>query len=111
MARYCSILLCAAVAALVALGLVMLASTSAWVRGVEAPYHFLSRQTLMVCAGLVAAVFAARWPFEHYRKVAPWLFVFVSILLALCYVPGIGVSIFGSIKMRSTRRSKCRCPF
>ena len=96
MARYCSILLCAAVATLVALGLIMLASTSAWVRGVEAPYHFLSRQTLMVCAGLVAAVFAARLPFEHFRKLAPWAFLLVCVLLALCFVPGVGVSIFGS---------------
>ena len=96
MSRHCSTILCAAVAALVALGLIMLASTSAWVKGVEAPYHFLSRQTAMVVVGLVAALIAARFPLEKVRKLAPWMFVVICILLVLCYVPGVGVSIFGS---------------
>lgn len=96
MTRHCSIILCAAVAALVALGLIMLASTSAWVKGVEAPYHFLSRQTAMVLIGVVAALIAARFPVEKLRKLAPWMFMGTCLLLVLCYVPGIGISIFGS---------------
>jgi cell division protein FtsW len=96
MTRHCSTILCAAVAALVAIGLIMLASTSAWVKGVEAPYHFLSRQTAMVIVGLIAAVIAARFPLEKIRKLAPWMFVVTCVLLVLCYVPGVGVSIFGS---------------
>ena len=89
MARHCSTILCVAVAALVALGLIMLASTSAWVKGVEAPYHFLTRQTIMVVVGLIAAIFAARWPVENFRKLAPWMFCGACVLLILCYVPGI----------------------
>jgi cell division protein FtsW len=96
MARHCSTILCIAVAALVALGLIMLASTSAWVRGVENPYHFLSRQTVMVVVGLIAAIVVARWPIEKFRSYAPWMFIVACVLLALCFVPGIGVSIFGS---------------
>ena len=96
MARHCSTILCIAVAALVALGLTMLASTSAWVRGVEAPYHFLTRQAFMVAVGLFAAIFAARLPMEKFRKLAPWMFAAICVLLILCYVPGIGVSIYGS---------------
>jgi cell division protein FtsW len=96
MARHCSIILCIAVAALVALGLIMLASTSAWVKGMEAPYHFLSRQTIMVVLGLIAAVVAARWPVENFRKLAPWMFVGACILLVLCYVPGIAAPELGS---------------
>jgi len=96
MTRHCSTILCAAVAALVALGLIMLASTSAWVKGVENPYHFLSRQALMVLLGMVAAFVAARFPLEQVRKLAPWLFGTMILLLVLCYIPGIGVSIFGS---------------
>ena len=96
MTRHCSTILCAAVAALVALGLIMLASTSAWVKGMEAPYHFLSRQTIMVVVGLVAAVFAARWPVENFRKLAPWMFVGACLLLALCYVPGVAAPELGS---------------
>ncbi|RPJ35626.1 MAG: cell division protein FtsW [Verrucomicrobiaceae bacterium] len=96
MARHCSIILCAAVAALVALGLIMLASTSAWVRGIEEPYHFLSRQAAMVGLGLVAAVFTALCPQEKFRKHAPWMFIGACVLLILCYVPGIGVENYGS---------------
>jgi cell division protein FtsW len=98
MSRHCSTLLCAAVAALVALGLIMLASTSAWVRGVEDPYHFLSRQTFMVLIGLAAAVVASRFPLEKFRKLAPWMFLVAFVLLSLCFAPGIGVSIFGSAR-------------
>lgn len=96
MTRHCSTILCIAVAALVALGLIMLASTSAWVRGIEEPYHFLSRQTLMVMVGLGAAIGAAWCPVEKFRKFAPLMFVAACVMLALCYVPGVGVSIFGS---------------
>lgn len=96
MARHCSTILCAAVALLVALGLIMLASTSAWVKGVEAPYHFLQRQAIMVMVGLVAALVASKLPLEFYRKFAPAMFVVICILLALCFVPGIGISIYGS---------------
>ena len=56
MARHCSIILCASVALLVGLGLVMLASTSAWVSGMENPYHFLTRQACFAVAGLVFAM-------------------------------------------------------
>jgi cell division protein FtsW len=94
--RHCSTILCAAVAALVALGLIMLASTSAWVKGMEAPYHFLSRQTIMVVVGLVAAVFAARCPVEYLRKLTPWMFLGACLLLALCYVPGVAAPELGS---------------
>ncbi len=96
MARYCSIILCAAVAALVALGLVMLASTSAWVKGFEEPYHFLTRQSMMVVAGLFFAVVAAWCPTEWVRKSTVWLYLLACVLLALCYVPGIGIESFGA---------------
>ncbi len=96
MVRHSSIILCAAVAALVALGLIMLASTSAWVRGMEQPYHFLTRQAIMVGFGLIAAIMAASCPQEFFRKYSPWLFLVACVLLALCFVPGIGVEIYGS---------------
>lgn len=96
MVRHCSTFLCAAVALLVALGLIMLASTSAWVKGVEAPYHFLSRQAIMVVVGLVAAFVASRLPLDYFRKFAPAMFLGICVLLALCFVPGVGISIYGS---------------
>ncbi len=96
MARYCSIILCTAVALLVGLGLVMLASTSAWVQGMENPYHFLTRQACFAAAGLVFAVIAALMPVERFRKFSPWILGFACVLLVLCYVPGIGVEQYGS---------------
>ena len=96
MARHCSTILCIAVAALVALGLIMLASTSAWVKNVEEPYHFLTRQAAMAGLGLVAAVFASRLPMENFRKLEPWMFGGACVLLILCFVPGIAAPELGS---------------
>ena len=95
MTRHCSIILCTAVAALVALGLIMLTSTGAWVKGFG-PYHFLSRQAIMVLLGLVAAVVAARVPLEMLRKYSPWMLGTACVLLALCFVPGIADPQYGS---------------
>ncbi len=95
MARHCSLLLCAAVASLVALGLIMLTSTGAWVAG-HGPYHFLSRQAGMAVVGLIGAVIAARFPLDGLRRAAPWLFFIACVLLILCYVPGIADPQLGS---------------
>jgi len=95
MIRHCSTVLCAAVAVLVALGLIMLTSTGAWVKGFG-PYHFLSHQAIMVGVGLIAAIIAVRFNVEHLRKFAPWLYGLMCLTLVLCYIPGIGVSIYGS---------------
>ncbi|RYD20057.1 MAG: cell division protein FtsW [Verrucomicrobiaceae bacterium] len=95
MTRHCSIILCAAVAALTALGLIMLTSTGAWVPGFG-PYHFLTRQATMVGIGLAGAFAAAIFPIENLRKFAPGMFAVICVMLALCYVPGIGVEIYGS---------------
>lgn len=94
-ARHFSIILCFAVGALVALGLIMLTSTGAWVKGFG-EYHFLTRQSIMVLVGLFAAVMAARFPLEMVRKLAPWMFVGACILLVLCFVPGIAEPQYGS---------------
>ncbi len=96
MVRHSSTILCAAVAFLVALGLIMMASTSAWVKGVEEPYYFLTRQAIMMGVGLIAAFVASKFPLEFYRKLTPVMFIAICILLALCFVPGIGISIYGS---------------
>lgn len=95
MARHCSTILCAAVAALVALGLIMLTSTGAWVRGVG-PYYFLTHQAAMVGIGLVLALFAARVNVEFLRKLAPLMFIIICILLVICYIPGLNVELYGS---------------
>jgi cell division protein FtsW len=96
MLRQSSILLCLAVAALVALGLTMLASTSVWVHGVEEPYLFLRKQAVMAAFGLLGAVAAARVSLDWLRKMAPWMLGGVCVLLGLCFLPGIGVETLGS---------------
>ena len=95
MTRHCSIILCAAVFALVALGLIMLTSTGAWVRGFG-PYHFLQRQAIWVAVGLVAAIFAAKFPLEWFRKFSPWMLSAACVLLICCFVPGIADPQLGS---------------
>lgn len=97
MVRYCSIILCTAVALLVALGLVMLASTSAWVleEGKD-PYYFVWSQGKMVVLGLVGAFFASRVPDAWLRKLWPWALGICCVLLALCFLPGVGVDTYGA---------------
>ena len=89
MSRSASIVLCTAVAALVVLGLVMLASTSAWVKNVEEPYHFLTRQAWMAAAGLIGAFILSKVNPIWFRKIWPWALAIVCVLLVLCFVPGI----------------------
>ena len=96
MFRHASIFLCFAVAILVALGLVMLASTSVWVRGVEEPYLFLRKQLQMAVLGLICAVIAAIVSPELIRKHAYLILTLTCILLALCFSPQVGVEEYGS---------------
>ena len=96
MSRSASIVLCTAVAALTVLGLIMLASTSAWVQNVEEPYHFLTRQAWMAAGGLAGACFLSRVDPIWLRKSWPWALGFVCVLLVLCFVPGIARPELGS---------------
>jgi cell division protein FtsW len=95
MTRHCSIILCTAVALLVALGLIMLTSTGAWVKKIE-PYHFVERQAYMAAAGLVFAFIASRFPIERLRAYSLWMLAGMCVLLVLCFVPGIADPQWGS---------------
>lgn len=96
MLRYSSILLCFSVVALVALGLIMLASTGVWVHNVDDPYHFLKRQAYMAAAGLVLAAILVWTPQEFLRRTYPVQMLAAVIALGLCFMPGVGEEIFGS---------------
>ncbi|MDH4445575.1 MAG: FtsW/RodA/SpoVE family cell cycle protein [Akkermansiaceae bacterium] len=95
MLRHCSIIVCTAVSVLVVLGLVMLTSTGAWVKGFD-EYHFLYRQLEMLGVGLVAAFVAAIFPLESLRRWSPWFLGIACVALILCYVPGISEPQYGS---------------
>jgi cell division protein FtsW len=96
MIRYASIGLILCVGMLVALGLTMLASTSAWVPGVDDPYLFLRKQSIMLVIGIFAALAGAYVPLAWLRKLSPWILLSAVVALALCFVPGIGVEIYSS---------------
>lgn len=96
MLRHSSTLLIIAVALLCGLGLVMLASTGVWVRGLEEPYHFVIRQSMMVVLGIGAAVFMAKMPIEVIRKALPIAYIAICVALALCFVPAVNVEEYGS---------------
>ena len=96
MLRHSSTLLIIAVALLCGLGLVMLASTGVWVRGMENPYHFVTRQAIMIVVGIAAAVVMAKVPGDWIRKLTPVAYVASCVLLALCFIPGVGIEEFGS---------------
>jgi cell division protein FtsW len=94
--RYCSIVLCLAVGLLVTLGLVMVSSTGAWVYQNDGPYTFVRKQAFMAIIGVIGAIIAARFPEKIIRKYWPWALAAVCVMLALCFVPGIGIEEFGS---------------
>jgi len=96
MLRYASIGLILCVGMLVALGLTMLTSTSAWVPGVQEPYLFLRKQSIMLGIGIVAAIAGAYVPMAWLRKLSPWILLGAVVTLALCFVPGVGVEIYSS---------------
>lgn len=96
MHRSASIILCTAVAALVVLGLVMLTSTSAWVKNVEYEYKLLVRQGVMVVVGLIGACVASRVNPMWMRKAWPVALAVTCVLLALCFVPGFAKPEFGA---------------
>lgn len=95
MARYFHIILCTAVATLVVLGLIMLASTSAWVGGSEDPYYFFWRQSGMAIVGILGALMLTIIDPRQLRRMWIWIFLLGCGLLALCYVPGIALDING----------------
>ena len=96
MLRYCSIILCFAVAALVVLGLVMLTSTGPWAAGTVEMYEAVKKQALMAGVGVVCAIAASRLPDAPMRRFWPWVLLVCCVSLGLCYVPGVGIEIYGS---------------
>lgn len=96
MLRYCSIILCFAVAALVVLGLVMLTSTGPWAAGTVEMYEAVKKQAAMAGVGVVCAIAASRLPDAPMRRFWPWVLLVCCVALGLCYIPGVGIEIYGS---------------
>jgi cell division protein FtsW len=86
-----------AVAALIVLGIVMLYSTGAFAQDSHGdPIYFLKRQSLWLAIGLTACVLGAIFDYQFWQKTWWIWFVASAILLALCFVPHIGLRINGA---------------
>jgi cell division protein FtsW len=86
-----------AVAALVVLGLVMLFSTGAFAQDSHGdPIFFLKRQSLWLGVGIIACVIGAVVDYQFWQRTWWMWFAASAILLALCFVPHVGLRINGA---------------
>ncbi len=92
-------LLCVA-AALLGLGLVMVASASMNTadRLFDAPFHYVIRHAIAMCIGLGAAAVVYAVPPEAYEKSGTALYFFGIFLLLLVLVPGLGKTVNGATR-------------
>ena len=92
------VILILVVGLLVLFGLVMLFSTSGpqGEKIAHNPYYFVQRQAAWLVLGLVAAFVGARVDYHRWMKVAWPLLGIVLVMLALVYVPHVGLTVKGS---------------
>ena len=104
MQRHSIYLLLLSVVGLIALGVVMLFSTSAFAQDSHGDiYYFVKRQLFWLGIGLILCVGAAAVDYHWWRRSWPiWLGASV-ILLALCFVPHIGMRLNGSSRWLNLR--------
>jgi cell division protein FtsW len=96
MSKIASHILLGCVLLLIALGIVMLISTGTWADKTGDEFFSLRRQLMWLALSVTACVIASRIPMEWLQRMAPFLYGFGCLLLALCFVPFIGVTINGS---------------
>jgi cell division protein FtsW len=96
MQRNVAYLLLISMLALIALGLVMLTSTSSVLAPLDMTgvYSNLRKQCVWLAMGGAACVFLALYDYQKLMRLAPWLVGIASVLLLLCLV--IGVKVNGS---------------
>ena len=97
MSKNSGFILAVCVAALSCLGIVMLYSTSAYVRdNHNDAYYYITRQCIYLGIGLVACVVATFTNYRFWAKLWLPMFGLSVVLLVLCFVPHIGMKINGS---------------
>ena len=90
-------LLLISVVGLVALGVVMLFSTSAFAQDSHGDiYYFVKRQGFWLVIGTGACVAGALVDYHRWRQWWPYVYGISAILLALCFVPHVGMRINGA---------------
>jgi cell division protein FtsW len=96
MTRLATYLILISVGCLVAIGLVMLASTSYWANGLEQPHLLVGKQSKILGFSLAVGFIIHQLKPELLRKMALWIFLSGAVMLALCYLPKIGVEVNGA---------------
>ncbi len=86
------------VAALLALGLVMVLSSSSVTAGVglNDPYYFFKRQLMWVVVGGIGFYVCLRVDYWYWRRLAPWILAATLVLLVAVLVPHIGRNVNGA---------------
>jgi cell division protein FtsW len=82
---------------LIALGLVMLTSTSAMLAPLDMSgvYSNLRKQCVWLVLGGIACVCLSRYDYQKVLRFAPWIVALTAVLLVLCLTP-VGVRVNGS---------------
>ena len=97
MHRKSAYILFLAVLGLLVIGIVMLFSTSAFARDSHGDvYFFIKRQAIWFGVGLVVCIFAALTDYHLWQRTWWLWFALALVVLALCYVPHIGMRLNGS---------------
>jgi cell division protein FtsW len=92
------VILCATVAVLNIVGLVMILSASsvAALSDYGSSWYFFDRQLIWAVGGLVAFVAASSFDYHFWRRAAPFLMAVAGLGLVVVLVPGIGIMVDGS---------------
>ncbi len=93
-------LLVGAVAVLLALGFVMVASSSLHIAAENygQPWFYTIRQVIFIGMGLVTGLIAFKIPISVWQRLGPWLLLAGLALLLLILIPGIGRTVNGATR-------------
>jgi cell division protein FtsW len=100
MQRNVAYLLLIVMLGLIALGLVMLTSTSAVLasQDMTGVYSNLRKQLVWLVLGGFSCVFFALFDYQKLLRGAPWIVGVACLLLALCMIPHLGIKVNGSAR-------------
>ncbi|NBV85499.1 MAG: stage V sporulation protein E [Verrucomicrobia bacterium] len=97
MHRLSVLLLLVAVGSLLALGIVMLASTGEFAQDAHGrPHFFLYHQLAWLAAAVVACGVTSKVDYHFWVRKWTWAYGLAVVLLVLCFVPHVGAKINGS---------------
>lgn len=100
MSRKFSITIVVCVAALVCIGLVMIYSASSYVAELQLhnSLYYVKKQLGGVIVGIALFVGAMFFDIQLLKKYRVWILIISYILLALVFIPGLGVESYGAVR-------------